>query len=345
MGIQDRDYYYEKRYDEDCGINPKPISDNSSGWSLKPFVRATLIWIVLALIFLVAFKYYKPSQNNNFQSVKNELAKMVTPRNCELLPPHGSSYMIDPSVMKRTDVLYSGLKIQNEHDHPLVAILSNSTGSRRFLAVSITPSKTAQISVPVGKYGMQLLIGSNWCNLETGFSDGANISVVNGISIEAGLTTIMQFYGSGIRPVQIALAYSTSRPENPQNIQQPSEVIGVGKLDLLQTRDGHYYTSGTVNESPVVFMIDTGATNVSISSEVASRVGLQKCIPRLVSTANGKVNACAATVFEVTFGNFQLTNVEVTIMPNMPGNALLGMNILRNFHIEQVDKIMRISSR
>ncbi len=345
MGIQDRDYYYEKRYEENRGINPKPFSGHSSVWSWKPFVRATLIWFVLALIFLVVFKYYKPSQKNQFQSVKNELSTMVTPRNCQSLPPHGSSYMIDPSIMKRTDVLYSGLKIQNEHDYPIVAILSDSMNSKRFYAVSITPNKTALIRVPVGQYGMQVLVGSNWCNLETGFSDGANVIVAEGVSIKNGSTTSMQLYGSDPRSVQFALAYSTSQPKPPQNIKHPSEVIGTEKLNLLQTPDGHYFSSGTVNEAPVVFMIDTGATNVSISSEIASRAGIQECIPRLVSTANGKVNACTATASEVTFGKFQLTNIEVTIMPNMPDNALLGMNILRNFRIEQVDKIMRISSR
>ena len=55
--------------------------------------------------------------------------------------------------------------------------------------------------------------------------------------------------------------------------------------------------------------------------------------------------ACAATVAEITFGSFKLTNVDVNVMPTMPGTALLGMNVLRNFHIEQIDKIMRISSR
>ncbi len=92
-------------------------------------------------------------------------------------------------------------------------------------------------------------------------------------------------------------------------------------------------------------MIDTGATIVSISSETASQAGIQKCSPRLVSTANGKVNACAATALEITFGTFKLINVDVNIMPDMPGSALLGMNILRNFHIEQVDSVMQISSR
>ncbi len=217
-------------------------------------------------------------------------------------------------------------------------------GSKRLLAVSISSGHTAQVSLPTGQYGMHVLVGSDWCNLETGFSDGANISVAGNVSIKAGLTTLMQFYGSGLHPVQLALAHSMSRPKSPQNIKQPSEVIGVGKLDLLQTREGHYFSSGTVNVSQVVFMIDTGATTVSISSRIASRAGIRKCFSHTVSTANGNVNACTATVSEVTFGKFRLTNVDVTIMPNMPGDALLGMNVLRNFHIEQINNMMRISS-
>lgn len=345
MGIQDRDYYHEKRYDKNHRGGRKPTTSNLANLSWKTFVRAVLIWIVLALIFLAVLHYHKPLQQNHFQAAKNAPAAIAMLRNCESLPPHGSSYAIDPSVMKRTDVLYSGLEIQNKHDYPMVAILSDSSGSRRFFAVSISSGNAAQVSVPAGQYGMQVLVGSDWCNLETGFSDGAAVSVSGGITVKAGSTTFMQFNGSGLRPIQLALAYSISQPVDSQNIKQSSEVIGIGKLELRQTHDGHYFSSGTVNGSPVVFMIDTGATTVSISSEIAERAGIEKCSPHLVLTANGKVNACKTTVPEVTFGKFRLTHVEVTIMPNMPGNALLGMNVLRNFHIEQIDEIMRISSR
>ncbi|MBS0425218.1 MAG: retroviral-like aspartic protease family protein [Proteobacteria bacterium] len=129
-----------------------------------------------------------------------------------------------------------------------------------------------------------------------------------------------------------------------QEMPQSSEMIGSGMLELKQTRDGHYFSSGTVGGTPVVFMIDTGATAVSISSKIAARIGIRKCAPRPVSTANGQVNACVATVPEVTFGSFRLAHVDVMIMPNMSGDALLGMNVLRNFRIEQAGKVMRIST-
>ncbi len=94
-----------------------------------------------------------------------------------------------------------------------------------------------------------------------------------------------------------------------------------------------------------MFLIDTGATTISVSTEIASQAGIKKCTPQQTTTANGNVSACKAIVSEVIFGKFRLTNIEVMVMPNMPGNALLGMNVLRNFHIEQIDQVMRISSR
>ena len=127
--------------------------------------------------------------------------------------------------------------------------------------------------------------------------------------------------------------------------QPPAQSIGSGSLDLQQTRGGHYFSSGAVNGFPVVFMVDTGATTVSISSVIASRAGIHNCVPRTFLTANGNVNACMAIVPEVSFGGFRLTDIEVAIMPNMSGDALLGMNVLRKFHIEQIGEAMRISTQ
>ncbi len=262
---------------------------------------------------------------------------------CQSLPVHGSVYVKEPAFMKRTDVLYAGLKIHNKHDYSMVVVLMDLTLSRQFMAASVDADKTAFLSVPVGQYGMQVFFGSRWCNLETGFSDGAGVLVEGGVAVRSGQTTLLEFYGANVDPVQLALAYRTSQPVNPDQIKPPSEVIGDGRLELLQSNAGHYFSSGSVNGAPVVFMIDTGATTVSISSEIAERAGISKCQPRVVSTANGSVNACFANVAEITFGKYRLTHVDVTIMPEMPGDALLGMNVLRHFRIEQLDKRMTIS--
>ena len=345
MDKQELNPYWVKQYKTQQYGRHKARSHDLFKNKCKSIVKFTLIWFVIGLIIMVVFNHYNSFADNSNLSSEAE-AGIISLARCQSLPAHGSAYVMEPSFMKRTDVLYSGLEILNTHDYPMVVVLSDMSGSLQFLATSVAINKTVQFSVPVGQYSIQILIGSNWCNLESGFSDGVHISVDGGITIETGQTTLLEFYGMGLNPVQIALAYSTfSPPANPTPKIPPSEVIGEGELELLQSYDGHYFSSGTVNGVPVVFMIDTGATTVSVSSEIAALAGIKKCAPIKVSTANGIVNACIGTVAEVTFGNYQITDVDVTVLPNMPGDALLGMNVLRNFRIEQVGEIMRISSR
>ncbi|MBK7490826.1 MAG: retroviral-like aspartic protease family protein [Nitrosomonas sp.] len=343
MSIQDRDYLHRKRVKEKTqSTEQKAATCHSTQWPWKTVIRDIFCWTVLALTLLIVFQYFQSFNQPYAQPASNSLVTITGPTGCGALPQHGAAYLIDPSVMKRTDVLYAGLEIQNDYDHPMVAVLSDPAGVQQLLALSIHAGNSLQLSVPVGKYGMQVLVGSDWCNLATGFTDGAIVSVAGGISVDAGSTTSMQFSGSGLRPIQLALAYSQSQPASVQEVHQPAEVIGSGKMELKQTRDGHYFSSGTINGTPVVFMIDTGATIVSISSEIAARAGIRKCTPRQVTTANGQADACAAKVPELTFGSFRFTQVDVMVMPNMPGDALLGMNVLRNFRIEQAGKVMRI---
>lgn len=318
---------------------------HSTGFRWKSLIFLLFAWTMVALSLLAAFdeemlwNYFRQSR-----SVPTQTIAATAPSLCEPLPPHGSAFIMDPSVMNRTDVRYSGLEIQNDFNYPLAVILSNPGSSRPSLALFIFPDQALQVSVPIGQYDTQLLIGSKWCNLIAGFSDGAHVSVSEKVAIIPGVTSQMQFYGAGLDPIQLALAYRhINLSEQEKN--GSSEIIAPGKLELKQTTNGHYFSTGAINGSEVVFMIDTGATFVAISAEMAVRAGIQKCTPHFVITANDRVQGCAATAAEITFGPFKLTNVTVSILPGMPGDALLGMNVLRNFHIEQIDNLMRISSR
>jgi len=347
MGVENRNYRAEPFINRRKGkidrrqgnLKPADQSSNDMLDSMKKIILTGFVFVAISLTvwnneeLLQAFLPRLELQPHSLEQTSS----------CQSLPVHGSVYVKEPAFIKRTDVLYAGLKIHNKHNYSMVVVLSDLMLSKQFMAASVDANKTALLSIPVGQYGMQVFFGSRWCNLETGFSDGAAVQVEGGVTIQSGKTTLLEFYGAKINPVQLALAYRTSQPVSPEQIKPPSEVIGEGRLELLQSNAGHYFSSGTVNGAPVVFMIDTGATTVSISSEIAARAGIKKCEPRVVSTANGSVNACLATAAEITFGKYRLTHVDVTIMPEMPGDALLGMNVLRHFRIEQIDKRMTIS--
>lgn len=325
----------------------KTTARHSIGFPWKSTILSLLAWIIVALSLLAAFDH--EMVRNRISQTRIDIPALKTIGaaafdHCAPLPDHGTAFIIDPSVMNRTDVRYSGLEIHNDHDYPMIAVLSDPEGSRQVLALTILPERAIQISVPVGQYGMQLLVGSKWCNLIAGFSDGAQVSVSGKVTITPGVTTQMRFYGAGLDPIKLALAYHHINISEQEKIDS-STVVTEGKLELKQTTNGHYFSAGAINDAAVMFMIDTGATFVAISAEMATRAGIQKCTPHFVITANDKVQGCAATAAEITFGPFKLTNVTVSILPGMPGDALLGMNVLRNFHIEQVDNLMRISSQ
>lgn len=339
MGIPNRNYDRDKP-------NAGESSLSQSGrplWSLM--LKHLMIWVLIAILFGVMFHHLLPSGQNSLQPADNSFSLLRTLQSCESSPLHGTVHVYQPAAMRRTDVLYSGMEIRNHFAYPMVVLLTDATNDRRLLAASVVSDNLLQLSVPVGQYGMQILTGTEWCNLEKGFSDGITVSVAGGIAVNPGATTFMRFDGESLHPTQLALGYTVAMPDHLQPQEQLFEIIDSDKLELRQVQNGHYFSSGSINGAAVTFMIDTGATLVSISSAIAARANIQKCVPRIVSTANGTVNACLATAEELTFGSFRFTGIDVLVMPDMPTDALLGMNVLRNFRIEQADKVMRITAQ
>jgi clan AA aspartic protease (TIGR02281 family) len=115
-------------------------------------------------------------------------------------------------------------------------------------------------------------------------------------------------------------------------------------LVLGQGAGGHYYVDGSINGNFVNFMVDTGATTVSLSTEFASSAKVKCKEMHLWNTANGIAQGCKATIEKLKIGNFTLHNVEASVMPNL-GQPLLGMNVLKQFRVEQDNGQMRLSRK
>src|SRR5512142_2318991 len=115
-------------------------------------------------------------------------------------------------------------------------------------------------------------------------------------------------------------------------------------MEVPRNANGHFYLPGTVADVPVTFMVDTGASVTSISSDIASQAGIHNCKEVQFQTANGQATGCLALVPRMTLGNFVLENITVAVMPNLETN-LLGSNVLRNFQISQSDSSMLIGRR
>ena len=123
------------------------------------------------------------------------------------------------------------------------------------------------------------------------------------------------------------------------------EVISANEVRLQRQQDGQYHISGAINGEPVVFILDTGASMVSISRKIAHRAGLGCDQSAVFATASGKVQGCITRTKDVTFANYRLFDLDVAIMPSMDETALLGMNALGKFDIRQTGRTLTIAQR
>ena len=119
---------------------------------------------------------------------------------------------------------------------------------------------------------------------------------------------------------------------------------GLQKEIVLQRNVyGHYVSTGTVNDHEVVFLLDTGASDIAIPESLATEIGLTKNQRIVVRTANGNTRAYRTRLTSVGIGDIKLYDLNATILTNMPGNeVLLGMNFLKHFEIVQKGKTLTI---
>jgi len=126
------------------------------------------------------------------------------------------------------------------------------------------------------------------------------------------------------------------------------ESEGTGrKIVLTAELGGHFVTAGSINGNAVRFVVDTGATNVSISQADADRIGLDyKSAARgYVSTANGPVPVYRVSLGSVRIGEVQVYNVAATIVPAPMPFVLLGNSFLERFQMRRDNDLLTLERR
>ena len=118
---------------------------------------------------------------------------------------------------------------------------------------------------------------------------------------------------------------------------------GANEVSLKQNRYGHYVANGTINGHSVRFMLDTGATSVSVPGGLARRLELEAGAPQRVQTANGVITTYTTRLNRVDLGSIVLHDIPAHINPRMKGDeVLLGMSFLRNLEFTQRDGTLTI---
>ena len=127
------------------------------------------------------------------------------------------------------------------------------------------------------------------------------------------------------------------RQNNPNQNLQTSLLEGdIRELVLQRNRQGHYVADGSINGQAVVFMLDTGATDVSIPSEIAKKLQLKAGAGATYQTANGPVRVALTRLEQISLGALTLHDIRATINPGFKSQQiLLGMSFLKHLEFTQ----------
>jgi aspartyl protease family protein len=116
----------------------------------------------------------------------------------------------------------------------------------------------------------------------------------------------------------------------------PSKVMQIGErqIAIAISNDGHFYADIKINQKPVRFMVDTGASDIALNLSDAKRVGID--VNNLSSfkqyqTANGSIVSGLAEVDEVELAGVTFNDVTVSVNESNMGISLLGMSFLKRF--------------
>lgn len=126
---------------------------------------------------------------------------------------------------------------------------------------------------------------------------------------------------------------------NPNKIN----VLGENRTVVLERGiDGHYRAEALINGTRFNVMVDTGATGVAISQQVADKLGLQSRTAIRTQTANGDSVAYMTRLASIKIGGVEAKDVSAMIAPGLNGDVLLGMSFLGRMDVRLYQGTMTI---
>ncbi|MEJ8834953.1 retropepsin-like aspartic protease family protein [Ramlibacter sp. AN1133] len=119
------------------------------------------------------------------------------------------------------------------------------------------------------------------------------------------------------------------------------------KIVLTAGSGGHFLASGAINGRAVQFMVDTGATSVSMGVADAERLGVDYRKGQLArgGTANGTVTAYLVKLNSVRVGEVEVFDVDAAVLPVSAGPILLGNSFLSRFQMTRLNDQLVLERR
>ena len=132
-----------------------------------------------------------------------------------------------------------------------------------------------------------------------------------------------------------------------QNATAAPSPDGSGKVTMTADGQGHFFATGSINGTSVRFMVDTGATMISLGPTDARRIGLDpnQGVKALTNTANGQSVVTKVKLDTVRIGDISINNVDALIHATELPVALLGMSFLNRMEMQRDGSTMTLKKR
>ena len=121
----------------------------------------------------------------------------------------------------------------------------------------------------------------------------------------------------------------------------------ISEIQMKKMHSGVYEVACTINDLPLKFILDTGASAVSISSVEASFMLKNGYLTaedikgkEYFSTASGEIReGTTIRLREIRVGDAVLRNVEASVSHSQQASLLLGQSVLERFGTITIDNI------
>jgi aspartyl protease family protein len=132
-----------------------------------------------------------------------------------------------------------------------------------------------------------------------------------------------------------------------QNVAAQPSGSAPARAVLTADSAGHFLTTGVVNGISVRFIVDTGASMVSMGAGDARRIGIDtsKGQQGIANTANGQTVVTRVKLDSVRVGEIVMNNVDALVHQQDMPFVLLGMSFLNRMEMQRDGDTMTLKKR
>lgn len=171
------------------------------------------------------------------------------------------------------------------------------------------------------------------------------------VKLKETLRNVLMWLGVGMVLV-IGFSYQEELMSLVQRLRAdliPGTAVQTSASEMVisASEGGGFHVYGKINDTPVRFLVDTGASAIVLSPADARRMGIDfssLTFDRPYETANGIGYGASTVVDELTVGHIRLAKVRVSINGAAMSSSLLGMtflNRMKSFNISGRKLILR----